>query len=247
MKKDTLYRYFPITVSILGAAGLGLQLALRSLEETTGLLPQGHPLHIGSVVLGCIVVGLALCYLRAAMNRAKTQVFPSSVFSAAGAAISAFALAFVGINSFRNAYDLLHSFDAATGLICVPCLLRIGWCRLKGRKSHLLLHGAVCIFFAAHMICQYRIWSGMSQLEFYFFPMFACVFLSLFAYYRIAWEVDMAKGNILHFSGLMAAFCSICAMADAQNRRFFFAGAIWALTSLPALSQNLEENNNVSA
>lgn len=246
MKKDTLYRYFPVTISILGAVGLGLQLALRSLEDAAGLLPQGHPLHIGSIVLSCTVAGLALYYLRVAKNRCNTHAFPPAI-SAAGSAIAGFLLLFAGIASFRNAYDLFHSFEAATALICALCLMFMGWCHLKGRKIHLLFHGAVCIFFATHMICQYRVWSGMSQLEFYFFPMFACVFLSLSAYFRTAWEVGMAKGNVLRFCGLMAAFCSICAIADAPNRWFFLAGAIWSLTALPAYSHNPEENTDVSA
>ena len=48
----------------------------------------------------------------------------------------------------------------------------------------------IIIYYMTHLIQQYLMWSAQSQLQVYFFPLMASVFLMLFAYHRAGLDVQ---------------------------------------------------------
>lgn len=233
MKRIFPYRLLPLLSAGLGGVGFALRLALFALEEPSGLLPQGHPLHIATLVLSILTAGLMLYFVLPLGGSGKYRLnFPASQTAALGAVFAGLFLLPVAFGILRQADSNLSFFWAALGFIAAVCLVFTGRCHWKGRRPHFLLHGAVCLFFAVHMICQYRLWSGNPQVEDYLFPLFGCVFLTLTAYYRMTFDARMGKRRMLLFCGLMAGFFCICSLAGEGDKGFYFAGGLWALTNL---------------
>lgn len=233
MKHAFSNRFLPLLAAGLGGICLLLRLALYGLEESTGLLPEAHPLHIATVIISiAAVLGTVFC-VRPLKGSPKYRLnFPSSKSAAFGSCFAGLFLVPTGFDILGQAAGMLDWFRAALAFACVPCLMTAGWCRFKGRRPHFLLHGTVCLFFATHMMCLYRVWSGKPQIEDYLFPLFACVFLSLTAYHRTAFDARMGKRRSLLLCGLLAGFFCVCSLTGDGNRTFYLAGALWSLTCL---------------
>lgn len=253
MKRIFSYRFLPLLTAGLGAVGLLLRLALYALQEPSGLLPSQHPLHTAAVILSVLTAALVLALVTRLGGSGKYQLnFPASPLAALGAFFAGLWLLPVPFEILRHADSNLTIARAVLGFLSIPCLLFTGWCHWKGRRPHFLLHGAACLFFALHMVCQYQLWSGNPQLEDYLLPLFACVFLTLTAYYRMAFDARMGNRRALLFCGLMAGFFCICSLAGEGENRFYFAGGLWALTNLcviepPLPSRKTEEGTDASA
>jgi hypothetical protein len=246
MKKRVSKHILPLMAVIPGSIGLLLRLALYTRREMGGLLPQAHPLHIATVILSFITAGLTLILIRNAETSERSNR-ASSVASAGAffAGLWLLPVAFEILSQARGILDLLH---AGLGFLAVPCLIYTAWCHYKNRRPHFLIYGAICLFFSLHMVCQYRLWSSSPQIPDYLLPVFACVFLSLAAYYRAARDLDMSNWRSLLFCAVMAGFFCICSMAGEGDRRYYLAGALWSLTDWLVLEDSKpEENHHVSA
>lgn len=250
MKRTFSYRLLPLLFAGLGCIGFVLRLALFSLEAPSGLLPQGHPLHIAVLILSGAAINLALYFVKPLGGSATYRLnFPASRTAALGAGFAGLLLLPVVFDILQDASSRLIILWAVLGFVAALCLIFTGWCHWTGRRPYFLLHGTVCLFFAIHMVCQYQLWSGKPQVEDYLFPLFACVFLSLTAYHRMAFDVRMGKRRTLLFCGLTAGFFCICALAGEGGKWFYLAGAVWSLTNLCAITppQQEEEKTDASA
>lgn len=248
MKQKFSYRLLPLLFAGLGCVGLVLRLALFALEEPSGLLPQNHPLHIAAVLFSFLSAALALYFVLPLKGSGKYRPnFPASRTAALGAVFAGALLLPVSLGIVRQADNRLSIFWAVLCFASAICLILTGMCHSKGRRPHVLLHSTVCLFFAVHMVCQYRLWSGDPQVEDYLFPLFACIFLSLTAYYRVSFDARMGKRRNLLFCGLMAVFFSICSLAGTGNKLFFLAGGLWALTNLCVIAPPKKEKENTDA
>jgi hypothetical protein len=114
----------------------------------------------------------------------------------------------------------------------VPCLLVSAFCRLKGVRPFFACHGCVCVYFCAHLVKCYGIWSANPQFQDYVFSMLACACLALFAYQQTAMDTDMGEGMLQYTLGLLAGYLGIAALYGAQYPWLYLAGSIWALTNL---------------
>ena len=116
--------------------------------------------------------------------------------------------------------------------LSVPCLIFTGYCRIKGQRPFVLFHAVIFLFYALYMVCQYRVWSAEPQLPDYIFHIFACVFLTLTAYYHTAFDVGVGKRRMQLFCGLMAAYLCFLALVGSGDGRFYFGSGVWAWANL---------------
>lgn len=155
--------------------------------------------------------------------------------SAAGG-ISAFAAA-VGIlvtllGNLGAQQDLLFSAWLVLGGLSVPALVLAGICRMKGKRPHFLLHGILCAFFGIHMANQYRSWSSDPQMADYICQLFACVFLTMTAYFQAAFAVGMGRRLKLLLMGLLAAYFSLACVCVEGSGLFYLTCGIWSAANL---------------
>lgn len=247
MKRQTSLRFLLLLIAALGAAGLGLLLALYSLEASTGLLPANHPFHIGAILLTVLTAGLTAFFVLPIQKAADIRLdVPVSRLAACGAFFAGLWLLPAAFTMLRQADTGLRLVRTLLGFASAVSLIASGWFHFKNKATHFLLHATVCLFFALHMLCQYQIWSGMPQIADYLLPLLGCIFLTLTAYHRTAFDIGMGSRRALLFCGLMAGFCSICSVSGESGRLFYLAGGLWSLTNLwPQRSQ--EETDHVSA
>jgi len=221
---------------ILGAGGVGLVLRvlLYTLgEDSHGLLPRYHALHILTLLLSLLLVGLLVPTVKHldGPNRFRAN-FPVSVTGALSSFFAALWLLSVGFSILNRAAEVLDYVHGALAVAAVPCLTVTGWMRLKGRRPLVIFHGLICVFFALHMVCQYRLWSANPQIPDYIFHIFACACLTLTAYHRAAFDVGLGRRTAFLFFSLMAVYFCFLSLVGAGDGRFYFAGGIWAFGNL---------------
>jgi len=240
MKQRISEQTLPLIAFLLGCVGLLLRLALYTLEEPTGLLPEGHILHITTILLSIATAVLMLVLVR----RPDKPTANNPKVAATGAF-------FAGLWMLPAAFGILEQTDSRLGIFwallsfaAVPCLILTAWNHFKGQRPRFWANSILCLFFLAHMICQYPLWCGNPQTEDYLLPLLACVFLSLASYQRTVFDQQLRGRRKLLFCSLMAGFFCCCSLAGEGSKHFYLAGALWALTNLYAAYQ---EDAHVSA
>lgn len=221
---------------VLGAGGVGLVLRVMLYtlgEDSRGLLPRYHALHVLTLLLTlCVTAVLVLTVKKLDGSNRYRKNFPASTpvglanfFAAAWLLMSAFSI----LNKASETLEYLLAALAFCSVVSMGCA---GYCRMKGKRPFFLFHSVICLFFAFNMVCRYRSWSANPQLPDYCFHLFACVFLTLSAYYRAAFDVGMGRRRMHLFCSLMAVYLCFLSLVGSGDGRFYFSGGIWALANL---------------
>ena len=233
MKRSVSYKLLPWPIILSGCIVLVLRFALYTMENQSSLLPARHPLYLVALLLAA-VTGLVLAAFVLQLKGANTYEsnFPFSRPRAQGSFLAGLLMFPMATGIYATAATTLELIWAALATGAAICFIASGYLQLKGEKPHFLLYAVICLFYVCHMVCSYQTWSGNPQVEDYIFSLFACIFLSLFAYQKSAFSVHMGSRQMLIFSGLMATFFCIAALAGVDHSRFFAASGIWAISNL---------------
>lgn len=233
MKRPVSHKPLPLLPAATGLIALLLRLALYTMENESSLLPHNHPLYIASLALAAATAAAVLFFILPLKGSAEYRDnFPASRTAAAGSLIAGALLVPVAFGVWKDAFTTLDQIWAVLTFASSVCLLVSGWCQWTGKQPHFAMHVTVCLFYALHMICQYRVWSGNPQVEDYIFSLFGCIFLALFAFHRVAFAAGAGHRRMLLFCGLMAVFFCLPALIGGNNRCFFLSGGIWTVTNL---------------
>lgn len=227
----------PYLILAAGGTGLVLRVLLYTLAiDSRGLLPRYHPLHVVTLLLtAAIAIGLAAVMGKLDGSNSYRKNFPASLPAGFASFCSAAWLLMVVFSLLEHVAGKLDMLLAILAFLSVPCLIFTGWCRIKGQRPLFLFHAVVFLFCALYMVCQYRVWSANPQLPDYIFHIFACVFLTLSAYYHTAFDVGAGRRRMQLFCSLMAAYLCFLALVGSGDGRFYFGGGVWALGNLCAL------------
>jgi len=249
MKQNFLHRYPSLLAAAPGLACALLRTGLYALEEPSGLLPRSHPLHIATLVIALVTAAAVVRFVLPLKGPGEyAPNFPADRLAVTGSCFAALWLLPAAFAIWEQSFDRLGLACAVLAFAAVPCLVCIGVFRFTHRRPSFLLHCGLCLFFAVHMICQYRVWSSNPQTADYLFGLLACVFLTLAAYYRAGFDLDAGKRRKLLLCGLLAGFFCICSLAGEGEKHFYLSGALWSLTDLCAVApMQQEEQADVSA
>lgn len=236
MKASAKSNFLPLLAMSAGVVCAVLRSILYATGfDDRGLMSSFHPLHIACVVIAAVFAGYAALYLRKQDDSASCEESAPNPRKWAGAAIL-IPLWFLtsAFSTLDQVTDKLTAARAALAFAAVICLAVTCWCRVQGKRTNFLLHGLLCVFFAVDMICRYRPWSGNPQLPDYTFPLLACIFLTLTAYYRVAFDVELPSPRIFRFCSVMAIFFCVSVFSRTEDVSFYIAGALWAAFGLLA-------------
>lgn len=224
----------PFLVLAAGGTGLVLRVLLYTLgTDSCGLLPRYHPLHVVTLVLtAAIAIGLVLILRKLDGSNSYRKNFPASFPAGLCTFFSAGWLLTVAFSLLERAAGKLDMVLAVLAFLSVPCLIFTGYCRIKGQRPFFPFHAVIFLFYALYMVCQYRVWSAEPQVPDYIFHIFACVFLTLTAYYHTAFDVGVGRRRMQLFCGLMAAYLCFLSLVGSGDGRFYFGGGVWALANL---------------
>ena len=223
--KTEIYTFFSI---LIGIAGMAMQSWLFTTADSHGLLVRGHISEILSCLLLAVAAAISFLSLKNRKSDGKyAQLFPQSPVAAGGCVLAA-----VGIfyTAFTTASVGILAFVVRTlGLLAGFALAMGGAARLQGKRPNCLLFAAVAVYLIARTLVFCQRWSAEVQVQIYFFPLLAILFLLLAAYYRAALAADFQNCKQYFLFRQMAIVCCLMSMAGGE-RVFYLAGAVWMAT-----------------
>ena len=222
---------FPWFTIVEGIAGFFLQCWLFSSINAKGLLPTNH--IAGDLSFGLLALTMAICWLGA---RSEEDLHPDGMFfpsgvAAVGIALSAVAMAFSAFTT--NGNGILQMLSFGTGILAAAALGYIALCRAKKSHANAMLHCIITIYLILRTMTNCGVWSAEPQFQQFFFPLLACVFLMIAAYYRAALALGMAVNKRYVFFSQMALFsCLMCCRGS--DWLFYLSGVLWMTFDYPA-------------
>ena len=223
--KTEIYTFFSV---LIGIAGMAMQSWLFSTADSYGLLIHGHIAEILSCLLlaGAAVIGfLSLKNLK--FGGEYPQLFPQSPVAAAGNLVAAAGVLFSAFTP--AAVGVLTTVVRALGVVAALAFALGGFARLQGKRPNCLLFAAVAVYLIARTLVFCQRWSAEVQVQIYFFPLLAILFLLLAAYYRAALAADFQNCKQYFLFRQLAIVCCLMSMAGGE-RVFYLAGAVWMAT-----------------
>lgn len=237
MKKILKPAILPLFTPIAGIIGFILRLWLfAGGTDEKGLLTPNHPAGILCFVLTAIVLAVvALCAFRLEPVDSYKKLFPAHALAGIGCFVAAAGILYVDIRDLLSKSDTITIITLVLGLIAAACLVVLGLCRFKGNRPSFWLHSAVTVYFMLHLVSQYRLWSSEPQLQVYFFPLMASVFLMLTAYQRTVLDAEKnSSRRFFVFCHQIALF--FCMLSwQGQNLPFYLTMSLWLVTNLCSL------------
>ena len=240
--KPKLLPWFTILAGILGF-GLRLWLFLAGTDEK-GLLVAHHPAGIGCFVLSAVaLVVIGLCSWSLQPLGSYKKLFPARPLAGIGCFAAILGILYVNIRDLIIKKDTITIITLVIGLLAVAALVTVGLCRIKGKRPAYWLHSALTVYCMIHLVSQYRLWSSQPQLQVYFFPLMASVFMMLTAYHHTVLDAEK-KGSRRFFVFCNQAALFFCLLSlQGSSWPFYLAMALWLATNLCSLEPAPEKED----
>lgn len=236
MKKLTKPAILPIFTLCAGILGLILRawLFFDGTDEK-GLLIASHPANALTFILTAIVLAVLFVCIRPlnAVDRYQ-QLFPGSIFPAVGYIAAAAGIIWVNFRDLHLRTDAITMISLVLGVLAVVSLLVLAYCRFKRIRPVCYFHVLVTVYLMFHLISQYRLWSAEPQLQVYFFPLLASVFLMLAGYHSAVLDARKSGRRWFVFCNQGALFCC-CLSLWGDSWLFYLTMGFWMLAGLCTL------------
>ena len=233
MKKHFKPDMLPYVTVLLGSLAMlcRVWLLLGGIDEK-GLYIAGHIADRLSYILLALAAGGSLLYTWPLQGGGKLpRLFPASRLGALGCLIGGIGILGAGLTETTRQADLIWTLSLVAGCFACICLTATAIGRWKGRRTGYVLHCCVTAYFLNNLLSRYRTWSSEPQLQEFFFPLLASVFLLLQTYHRTCLDAGFGSRKWYAFFNQMALFCCIAA-AVSPDWPFYLAMALWTLTNL---------------
>lgn len=226
----------PVFTLCAGVVGLALRawLVLAGTDEK-GLLVTTHPAHALVFILTAVVMAVLFLCIRTLRSVKRYQdLFPNPILSGIGCLVAAVGILWVNIRDLLLRRDPVTYFCLLLGVLAIAALVVIALCRFQKRRPTCYFHAIITVYLMLHLVSQYRLWSAEPQLQVYFFPLLASVFLMLTAYHSCV--LDARKGNRrwFVFCNQGALFCC-CLSVWSESWLFYLSMGLWMYTGLCSL------------
>ncbi len=223
--KTEVYSFFSI---IAGIAGMALQSWMFSTADNQGLMLHGHISEVLSYLLLAGIAAVSFLFLKNSKSNGKyAQLFPQSGVAAAGSFLAAAGILFSAFTP--AAMGVLRIAVRALGVVAGLALAFGGYARLQGKRPNCLLYAAVSVYLIFRTLAFCQGWSAEVQVQAYFFPLLAHLFLLFAAYYRAALAADLKNCRQYFLFRQLALVCCVMSLARG-DQMFFLAGAVWMAT-----------------
>lgn len=228
--------HLPLITLIAGVLGLILRVWLElSATDAKGLLITTHPAHILIFILTALALAYTLLCVRPldAVKR-YADLFPKGKLACFGCIVAAAGILVVSFRdrSLRN--DLVTTVCLWLGMAAAVCLVVLAIYRFRNRRPPCWFHMLVTLYFMAHLVCQYRMWSSETQLQVYFFPLLASVLLMLTAYHASVLDTKIHGRRWFVFCNQSALFFCLVSVSS-EIGLFYLLMALWLITGLCSL------------
>ena len=242
MKHPVSQRILPHFTLAAGVAGFLLRLWLFSRMDEKKLLPAGHPAEVCLYILTAIVLGVAFLAARKVTARpvSRKKLRSYDFWSAFCYVLGALGLAVTALTGFSSGtvkLAFLATLAAAAGGLV---MLIMAVCKLLGKALPYGLPALLTVALMVVTVAQCQIWGGVPQLQVYFFPLLACVFLILTAYHKTLLAAGKGKPALLAFFCQGALFFCFVSLLSEQWP-LYFGMLFWAAAQLYPVTYTQKE------
>lgn len=217
--------WFPLGA---GAAGLVLRFWLFSAVDQKGLLPAGHFADPALYLLTALTLGILFLSTRQLQPKklTKTGYRLSSAFACFTGALG---LGYTAIMDFCAGTVRLSMVAAIASILGALALLSMALLHYSHLKVPYWLNAIVTVILMLDTVAQCQTWGAVPQLQEYFFPLLASIFLILTAYQATTLSAGKGKPQQLAFFSQSAVFLCFVSLNTAQWPLYlgllFWAGA----------------------
>lgn len=236
MKHPFRSHILPLFPLAAGMVGLLLRVWLFSTIDEKGLLPVTHFADTALYILTAITLAVLFLLSRNLKPRPVRKSF-SRLFAVLGCLLGGIGMILTGLS---------HQNARFSGIAVVACiaggLVLLTMAVLKYFKKTIPygLPAVLTVSFMLDTIAQCQIWGSASQLQEYFFPLMASVFLVLSAYHITLRAAGTGKPKLLVFFTQSALF--FCCTCLNTSRWFLYLGLLfWAAVQLYPCIHKREE------
>jgi hypothetical protein len=225
----------------IGAGGLGLclRLWLFSATDEKGLLPANHPAQYALFLLAGIVVAIVFLATRE-LQPVRLPGKTVRLANLAGHIAGGLGLILAGLTDFSMGVVSLSKIAMFLCLVGGLAMFFAAFLIGCKKKPPYWLYVFLTAVLMVDAVAQCQVWGAIPQLQEYFFPLLATVFLILTAYHRTALAVRMGKPRHLAFFSQCALF--FCCLSLNTDQWCLYLGLLlWAGAQLyPSLISEKE-------
>lgn len=216
----------------MGAGGLGLALRiwLFSQVDEKGLLPLHHPADIALYILTALVLGL----LFLASRTLKPRRVSKKVMGLAGAcayALGGLGLILAAVLELAGSTARLALVATAASILGGLAMFYMAALKYFRKRLPYWLPAVLTVVLMVDTVAQCQVWGAVPQLQEYFFPLLASVFLILTAYHKTMLTAKQGKPKQLAFFSQAALFLCCLSLNTAQWP-LYFGMLLWAAVQI---------------
>lgn len=237
MKKLFHPSYLPYIALGCGVLGLLLRVWLFATGiDEKGLILAGHPATWLVWLLSIITVAVLVLGSRRLLEAPKYSFnFPASLPGGIGTFLAAAGILICTVVESLAKPDTFGIVVCLLGILSVPALCFVGYCRCKGSHPSLLFHVLVSIYLLLRLVWMYRQWSSDPQLQDYVFQLLALACLMLASYNRSAFDANMGVRRAYVIFNLTSVYFCFVSLPGCDSMVFYLSCGVWMLTDLCSL------------
>lgn len=218
---------FPLGTGVLG---LALRLWLFSATDEKGLLPAGHPAEYALFLLTALTMGVVFLATRnlrpRKVNKTFLHLFGTCAYLLGGAGLIATALFVLPGSTIRLA-TVAKIISLAGGLL----MFYMAALKYLRKRLPYWLPAMLTVVLMGDTVAQCQAWGTIPQLQLYFFPLMASVFLILSAYHKTTYAAREGNLRLLAFFSQCALF--FCCLSLTTKQWPLYLGMLfWAAAQL---------------
>ena len=205
MKQPFRSHILPFFTIIAGSLGLALRFWLYANIDEKGLLPASHPADYALFLLAALTLGILFLATRELtprrVNKTFLRIFGTIAYALAGLCLILTAVFELSGNMFRLAWVAI-----AAALIGGLILLVMAVLRFFRKRLSYWFSAMITVVLMLNTVAQCQIWGAEPQLQEYFFPLLASIFLILSAYEKTKFAAMQGNARRLAFFSQAALF-----------------------------------------
>lgn len=238
MKRSIPVNPLTVITAILGAIGLGLRFWLNSCTDDRMLLPSWHISLVLLFILTALTLGMLLLST-AAMEKAKYRLrLKYGITRKIGAITGGLGLGAASVMALLESPTGLALIVALLGFLTAVAIFLFGF-RPNSKLSFPLLC-CVTVFFMLYAVSRAQYWGTLPQIQRYFFPLMALIFLVLTGYHRCELMVHAAYSRrFVFFNHAALFFC--CVSLCEKDFLFYLGAACWLACDFTSVRLTKEE------
>ena len=201
----------------MGAGGLGLALRLWlfSKMDENSLLPTGHIADTALYILCALTLGILFLATRELkpqrISRQFVRICGTCAYLTGGLSLILTAILKLPASNARLAW-----LAVAASLVGGLAMLFMAALKFARKRLPYWLPAILTVVLMLDTVTQCQIWGAVPQLQIYFFPLLASIFLVLSAYYKTVFAAKQTGTQKLAFCSQGALFFCCLSLNTAQ-------------------------------